>query len=74
MEGITAIMAAEGKVERSKTMILVKNIPHQTKLEELRDMFSKFGSVSRVHDTHTTHTTRHAQQHVLMTMAAIRCR
>lgn len=48
MEGITAIMAAEGKVERSKTMILVKNIPHQTKLEELRDMFSKFGSVSRV--------------------------
>ena len=71
MEGITAIMAAEGKVERSKTMILVKNIPHQTKLEELRDMFSKFGSVSRVHDTHTT---RHAQQHVLMTMATIRCR
>lgn len=74
MEGITAIMAAEGKVERSKTMILVKNIPHQTKLEELRDMFSKFGSVSRVHDTHTTHTARHAQQHVLMTMAAILCR
>jgi len=62
MEGITAIMAAEGKVERSKTMILVKNIPHQTKLEELRDMFSKFGSVSRVHDTHTTRhdTTRAA--------------
>jgi RNA recognition motif-containing protein len=56
MEGITAIMAAEGKVERSKTMILVKNIPHQTKLEELRDMFSKFGSVSRVHDTQ--HDTR----------------
>ena len=57
MEGITAIMAAEGKVERSKTMILVKNIPHQTKLEELRDMFSKFGSVSRV--PHTRHTRIH---------------
>jgi len=35
-------------VERSKTMILVKNIPHQTRLEELRDMFTKYGSVSRV--------------------------
>ncbi len=47
MEGLTA-KAAGAKIERSKTMILVKNIPFETKEDELRSLFSKFGSLVRV--------------------------
>ncbi|KAK3084206.1 hypothetical protein FSP39_010039 [Pinctada imbricata] len=34
--------------ERSKTVLLVKNLPARTDVEELRSIFSKYGSVGRV--------------------------
>lgn len=34
--------------ERSKTVILAKNLPAGTKAEELTEIFSKFGSLGRV--------------------------
>lgn len=33
---------------RSKSVILVKNLPMNTKAEDLRDVFSKHGTVGRV--------------------------
>jgi multiple RNA-binding domain-containing protein 1 len=36
------------KKERSSTIILVKNIPHSTEENELREIFSKFGDIVRV--------------------------
>lgn len=35
-------------VQRSDTVILVKNIPATTQIEELRTLFGKFGSLGRV--------------------------
>lgn len=35
-------------VERSKTVILVKNLPFEVELEELRGLFAKFGALGRV--------------------------
>ncbi|XP_076364328.1 putative RNA-binding protein 19 [Tachypleus tridentatus] len=34
--------------ERSKTVILVKNLPANTEPKEMRELFSKFGEVSRI--------------------------
>ena len=35
-------------VERSKTVILVKNLPFEVELEELRSLFGKYGGLGRV--------------------------
>lgn len=35
-------------VERSKTVILVKNLPFEVELEELRSLFGKYGGLDRV--------------------------
>lgn len=35
-------------VERSKTVMLVKNLPFEVELEELRGLFGKFGALGRV--------------------------
>lgn len=35
-------------VERSKTIILVKNLPFEVEIEELRSLFGKFGGLGRV--------------------------
>ncbi|DAZ92847.1 TPA: hypothetical protein N0F65_012518 [Lagenidium giganteum] len=39
--------AAAKKIERSSTVILVKNLPHTTEEDELAQMFRKFGEISR---------------------------
>ncbi len=36
------------KPERSKTVIIVKNLPARTSLEEVRDTFAKYGELGRV--------------------------
>ncbi|KAI8816731.1 uncharacterized protein EV422DRAFT_561394 [Fimicolochytrium jonesii] len=46
-EGID-LNAFEKKKTRSKTVILVKNIPHSTEEEELRELFGKFGEIGRL--------------------------
>lgn len=35
-------------VKRSKTTILVKNLPSKTELKEIRGLFEKFGVLGRV--------------------------
>eukprot|EP01029_Cantina_marsupialis_P014725 TRINITY_DN32305_c0_g1_i1.p1 TRINITY_DN32305_c0_g1~~TRINITY_DN32305_c0_g1_i1.p1 ORF type:complete len:648 (-),score=247.38 TRINITY_DN32305_c0_g1_i1:17-1960(-) len=51
-EGVSldALNAAAGseKVPRSKTVILVKNLPNDADVTELRDMFSKHGLLNRI--------------------------
>ncbi|KAI9141566.1 hypothetical protein BKA69DRAFT_1124694 [Paraphysoderma sedebokerense] len=42
------ILDAFGKKGRSKTVILVKNIPYGTEESELRDLFADFGSLGRI--------------------------
>lgn len=37
-----------GNVERSKTVILVKNLPFEVEADELRDIFGKYGALGRV--------------------------
>ena len=41
-------MGGKKKKYRSDTVILVKNIPADTVEEELRDLFSRFGTLGRV--------------------------
>lgn len=41
-------MCLQPSVKRSKTVILVKNLPNETKVEEIRDLFAKFGVLARV--------------------------
>ena len=36
-----------GNCKRSKTVILVKNIPYTVKEEELRELFGRYGSLKR---------------------------
>ncbi|KAI8921384.1 hypothetical protein DFJ77DRAFT_161675 [Powellomyces hirtus] len=46
-EGID-LSAFEKRKTRSKTVILVKNIPHNTEEDELRELFEKFGPLGRL--------------------------
>ncbi|KND03335.1 uncharacterized protein SPPG_02379 [Spizellomyces punctatus DAOM BR117] len=46
-EGID-LSAFEKRKTRSKSIILVKNIPHDTEEEELRELFGKFGTIGRL--------------------------
>ena len=44
-----AALEVEKKPEkRSKTALIVKNIPHSTENSELRDLFARFGDLSRI--------------------------
>lgn len=40
--------AFEGKRKRSKTVIIVKNIPFEITEDDLREVFDKFGVLGRV--------------------------
>ncbi|RKP38577.1 hypothetical protein BJ085DRAFT_19348, partial [Dimargaris cristalligena] len=42
------VLDSLAKKERSETVILVKNIPHSTTEEELRDIFGKHGNLGRI--------------------------
>ncbi|XP_023933162.1 probable RNA-binding protein 19, partial [Lingula anatina] len=46
--GVSLEAFSQGKMERSKTVMLVKNLPSGTPAEEIRTIFSKHGTVSRV--------------------------
>ncbi|EFA76199.1 RNA-binding region RNP-1 domain-containing protein [Heterostelium album PN500] len=47
-EGVVIEKIGGKGIERSKTVILVKNIPHKTTQTELETMFSRFGELARV--------------------------
>jgi RNA recognition motif-containing protein len=38
----------EGKLERSNTTIIVKNIPFSTQTFELKNLFAPFGEIEKV--------------------------
>lgn len=42
------ILDANGRKERSDTVILVKNVPFGTMEQDMRDLFKKFGELGRV--------------------------
>ena len=46
--GINLDAFKKGKIERSKTLILIKNIPFDTELVELQKLFGAHGSLERV--------------------------
>jgi multiple RNA-binding domain-containing protein 1 len=47
-EGVTLDAFNQTPKARSKTTILVKNLPSRTSIEEIRDRFAKFGELGRV--------------------------
>ncbi|GAM25520.1 hypothetical protein SAMD00019534_086950 [Acytostelium subglobosum LB1] len=47
-EGVVIDKIGGKGIERSKTVILVKNIPHKTTTNELEQLFSKFGELARM--------------------------
>jgi len=46
-EGV-CLDAFKSNKERSNTIILIKNIPHSTTIEEIQDLFKPFGNLNRV--------------------------
>ena len=48
MSNLTLVLHSQPSDKRSKTVILAKNLPAGTKAEELRELFSKSGSLGRV--------------------------
>ncbi|KAK4872453.1 hypothetical protein RN001_014482 [Aquatica leii] len=47
-EGVHLDAFNTGPVKRSKTVILVKNLPAETKLSELKQLFTKYGVIGRI--------------------------
>lgn len=47
-QGVCLDVFSRPPTERSKSVILIKNLPMQTAVEEIRDKFSKFGDLARV--------------------------
>lgn len=47
-QGVVLDAFSRPAIERSKTVILAKNLPAKTEAQELRTIFSKFGTLSRV--------------------------
>lgn len=45
--GVKLDAFSQAAAERSQTVIVVKNLPAKTTVEELQELFSKFGTVSR---------------------------
>ena len=42
---VTIFKDQKGKTERSKTTIMVKNLPYKTKLKKIEDLFSQYGKI-----------------------------
>lgn len=46
--GVQLDAFSQPNAERSKTVIVAKNLPAKTSTEELRELFAKFGAIARI--------------------------
>ena len=69
-EGVR-LEAFEGKRKRSKTVIIVKNIPFEISEDDLREVFGKYGSLGRVSGSVSLMRYVGAREYVVALVAAL---